>query len=87
MVSKCANPICSASFRYLHEGKLFRMAVTAHAAGNSDVAAGSGPKKSSHHIEFFWLCEECAPAMTLTFEPGIGVTAEPLTRSQVATAS
>jgi hypothetical protein len=87
MVSKCANPICSASFRYLHEGRLFRMAVSADAADNPNLIAGSGPKKSSHHIEFFWLCEECAPEMTLIFKPGIGVTAQPLTRSQVATAS
>jgi hypothetical protein len=25
MLSKCANPSCRASFRYLHEGKLFRI--------------------------------------------------------------
>jgi len=24
MISKCANPACSARFLYLHEGKLFR---------------------------------------------------------------
>ena len=23
MLSKCANPVCSATFRYLHDGKLF----------------------------------------------------------------
>jgi hypothetical protein len=25
MVSKCANPDCSAVFRYFHQGKLFRI--------------------------------------------------------------
>jgi hypothetical protein len=87
MVSKCANPTCSASFRYLHLGKLFRMAVSSDPASNPNVIAGAGPKKSSHHIEFFWLCEECAPEMTLIFKAGIGVTTQPLARSQVATAS
>jgi len=23
MLSKCASPVCSTTFRYLHEGKLF----------------------------------------------------------------
>jgi hypothetical protein len=87
MVSKCANPICSAKFRYLHLGKLFRMAVSADLAGDPPVIAGASPKKSSHHIEFFWLCEECAPEMTLVFKSGVGVTTQPLMRSQVARAS
>jgi hypothetical protein len=84
MVSKCANPACSTSFRYLHEGKLFRMAVT---AGYLNSGADPGAKKNSHRLEFFWLCEECAPVMTLTFEQGIGVTTKPILRSQVASAS
>jgi hypothetical protein len=25
MISKCANPACTAHFLYLHEGKLFRV--------------------------------------------------------------
>jgi hypothetical protein len=83
MVSKCSNPGCSTSFRYLHEGKLFRMAVTA----NADSGADPGTKKSSRRIEFFWLCEECAPQMTLIFKPGVGVTAQPVARVQVAVAS
>jgi hypothetical protein len=84
MVSKCSNPACSASFRYLHEGKLFRMAVM---PDNPNFALDPGTKKSSHRIEFFWLCEECAPEMTLIFKPGAGVTAQPLVRSQRVAAS
>jgi hypothetical protein len=83
MVSKCSNPDCSTSFRYLHEGKLFRMAV----ADASNPLTDAGTKKISRHIEFFWLCEQCAPEMTLTFKPGIGVTALPLPRSHAAAAS
>jgi hypothetical protein len=83
MVSKCSNPRCSNPFRYLHEGKLFRMAVTSGATFEVDP----GTKKSSSHIEFFWLCEECAPEMTLTFKHGIGVTTQPVSRAQAAEAS
>lgn len=28
MLSKCANPECSESFRYLHEGRIFHLAPT-----------------------------------------------------------
>jgi hypothetical protein len=87
MVSKCANPVCSASFRYLHEGKLFRMIVAADGAGHSNHSADSEMRKVSGHIEFFWLCEECAPEMTLTFKPGLGVTTQPLVRVRLAEAS
>jgi hypothetical protein len=87
MLSKCANPQCSASFRYLHEGKLFRMAVASNSAEHSNFGADPGIKKGTSRIEFFWLCEECAPEMTLTFKPGVGVTTQPAARTQVAAAS
>jgi len=59
MVSKCSNPRCSASFLYLHTGRLFRL--------DSVLTKGGGdwnahrPKK----VEFFWLCDSCAPKFTL----------------------
>lgn len=87
MVSKCANPVCSASFRYLHEGRLFRMIVAENVAGHSNHSADSEMKKASSRIEFFWLCEECATEMTLTFKPGLGVTTQPLVRVRLAEAS
>lgn len=92
MLSKCANPDCSASFRYLHEGRLFRMAVAGTVIDHSNFGADpeiTDPrmKKASSRIEFFWLCEECAPEMTLIFKPGVGVTAQPAVRAQVAAAS
>src|SRR5438105_15205761 len=51
MVSRCFNPACSASFRYLNEGMLFLL----EAEGMT-----SGPEP-----EYFWLCGRCAGAMTL----------------------
>ncbi len=92
MLSKCANPGCAARFRYLHEGRLFRMAVagavTDHSTFGTDPGiTDPGMKRDSHRIEFFWLCEECAPEMTLTFKPGVGVTTEPVVPTHLAAAS
>jgi len=62
MLAKCANPACSVPFRYLHEGKLFRLDV------------GAGPPAVSGHaprqLQYFWLCEGCARTMTLEMRDG-----------------
>ncbi len=84
MVSKCANPDCSAPFLYLHQGKLFRMETGTVDANASVLEADPETKKASRHIEFYWLCHDCAAAMTLTYKKGIGVTTKPLARAQGA---
>ncbi len=58
MVSKCANPSCSATFRYLHEGTIFHIA-----AGPSDPENASSQWASMH--ERFWLCAQCSSKMTI----------------------
>ena len=57
MVSKCANPGCGVPFRRLCEGVLFQMNWKC-----------SGPACS--RIELFWLCPQCAEAMTLEEREG-----------------
>ena len=77
MISKCANPECSAPFRYLREGKLFRVdleQVDSRPPGQNDS------DKTWHHVEHFWLCGRCALTMTLVAEKGRGVTAVPLSQ-------
>lgn len=81
MLSKCANPKCSAPFLYLREGKLFRWDVTSPAP-NPD----QNFKKPTRKIEFFWLCDHCSAEMTLTNQNGTGVTVKPLLRSAAASA-
>jgi hypothetical protein len=81
MLSKCANPACFNRFRYFHEGRLFRMAMPS--ATDEPAAA----KRSSSHIEFFWLCEDCKGELTLTFKAEVGVTTVPLTHHTLARAS
>ena len=62
MLAKCANPTCSAPFRYLHEGKLFRL----------DLGAGppSPGGRLPRNLQYFWLCERCACTMTLEMHAG-----------------
>jgi len=62
MLSKCANPSCTASFRYFHQGKLFRMEVE---TSDPDEAVLTHAGKSVRRAEFFWLCDRCATQMTL----------------------
>jgi hypothetical protein len=67
MVSKCSNPTCSATFRYLHEGRLFYVAV------------GSAASEDEPAFERFWLCEVCSRKLTVVSSPD-GVVVVPLQR-------
>ena len=64
MLGKCTNPSCSASFRSLKEGRLFRLE--------------NDPTLRSCNVstpEYFWLCHRCASTMTLRLkEDGTVVT-------------
>jgi hypothetical protein len=83
MLSKCANPDCNTPFRYLRDGKLFRLDVGKLQAP-SPVLLES--KKPSHHIEHFWLCGRCVQSMTLGWEAGNGVRMVPLRAPMVRAA-
>jgi hypothetical protein len=41
MLSKCANPACSANFRYLHEGRLFHVEIGLAAPDPENLATRS----------------------------------------------
>ena len=76
MLSKCANPECTALFRYLHDGKLFRMEMPAVVA--SDNTPPEQAKKPPQRTEFFWLCEKCSTQMTVIYNIELGITTRPL---------
>ncbi len=62
MLSKCANPLCCAPFRYLHEGRIFNIEVGAWCENpNGDPS----PK-----IEHFWLCSRCARTLKVVLSDG-----------------
>ena len=65
MVSRCANPDCSNSFRYLHVGKLFRFDAW-HRSGDGSQRS---PRKG---MELFWLCEDCVRDLTIVWDPADG---------------
>lgn len=66
MLSKCANPECSAIFRYLHQGKIFYLAPT------PDVQIAMGMQCPVLH-ERFWLCDRCSKELTVVW---VGTEAE-----------
>jgi hypothetical protein len=76
MLSKCANPDCSAPFLYLHRGKLFRIERRTPLTSTEPVAFEKIPPLS---IEYFWLCETCSEQLTVVrAERGIRVTPLPV---------
>jgi len=58
MLSKCANPECSAVLRYLRQGKIFYLAPT------PDVQIAMGMQCPLLR-ERFWLCDRCSKEMTV----------------------
>jgi len=74
MLHKCANPACANPFRKLSEGKLFLVEME-----RSDPQAPvNGDGRGLHRIEHFWLCDQCAAVLTLSFERGRGMVTVPL---------
>lgn len=60
MLAKCSYPSCSASFRHLAEGKLFRLEI------DTAFHPSTESSSNSHRLtEYFWLCARCSVAMTL----------------------
>lgn len=82
MLSKCANPQCTASFQYLREGKLFQI-ESGHDSGHAVGPQLLEGKRPTRRIEYFWLCGSCCAEMTLAYEKGKGVVTVPLQRPAV----
>lgn len=61
MLSKCANPVCSATFRYLHQGRIFQL-VPGPAVEWAAVENGLLP------VERFWLCDVCSREMKVIWD-------------------
>lgn len=85
MVSKCANPECSAPFHYFREGKLFQVDTP-----GSDLRQ-QGPQpvtgKRPYRVEHYWLCGACSATMTLAYDPAKGVFTVPIPAVRRAAAS
>ena len=64
MLTECSNPPCSARFRSLEDGRLFRL--------ESDPAV---PTNAPKPVEYYWLCKGCASTLTLRLGDHGNVTA------------
>ena len=87
MLAKCANPVCTAPFLYLREGKLYQIEMGADSAFPAPDEQSTDERKPVRRLEFFWLCGSCATQMTLVFDPARGVIVVPMANSQRAVAS
>jgi len=77
VLHKCANPDCPSPFRKLSEGKLFLLETGAL----GPASTGRGAKgRSVRQIEHYWLCDQCASVLTLSFEKDRGMVTVPLPR-------
>jgi len=78
MLAKCANSTCSTPFRRLSEGKLF---LVDSRASRAEQPPGDR-KKTPHHIEYFWLCNDCAQFVTLMYDSRTGINTVPLVQAE-----
>ena len=79
MLAKCANPTCSALFRYLHQGRLFVLDRL------KDAGAGErfkNERRAAHQLRYFWLCDTCHRSMTVVTEQGWKVKVVPFAALQ-----
>jgi hypothetical protein len=67
MLSKCANPTCSTTFRYLREGKLYLLDPKATSV-NRGARAQSEHEGRPFIYEYFWLCSSCCRDMTIQID-------------------
>jgi hypothetical protein len=73
MLRKCANQDCTSPFRKLSQGKLFLVDTPLEAAD----ATRTRWRVPRSRVEYYWLCDPCAFALTLLYEKGRGVVAVP----------
>ena len=60
MVSKCANPECSAKFLYLHQGKIFLVTPPLDLETMSFHEWGLLEER-------FWLCDDCCQKLKIVW--------------------
>jgi len=76
MLTKCANPACSARFLYLHEGKLFAIESEADPQKRGPPTDPEYAGRS-YTREYFWLCSSCCCDMTVQSDGDHGITLIP----------
>jgi hypothetical protein len=67
MIATCANPACRTMFHYFRGGRIFQV-----------NPRDRGLSKAFHPVEHFWLCEKCAPGMSLAVDKEGNTLLQPL---------
>ena len=62
MLSKCLNPACTSTFRYLRDGRIYQLEIPPSPNSSARI-----PRR-----EYFWLCERCSSRMTVVLRDGHG---------------
>lgn len=83
MVAKCANPTCSATFRYLHEGELYAVEFEADSRGR-EAPADPEYFGNLHACEYFWLCSSCCRTMRVQSDGNHGIILVPKRKMPLA---
>ena len=78
MLHKCANPVCSTRFLRLRDGKLFQVETEFVPNSSQTSTLGRPRRQRLRHVEYYWLCNQCAPYVTLVSDPTQGVITIPL---------
>ncbi len=79
MVRKCANPACKTLFRYYRGGRIMLLDLNSGHRSHP-LRRRSGERE---RLEYFWLCEKCAPQMTLVVDADGTAIVQPSTRREV----
>lgn len=80
MVHKCANPQCTAEFRYASQGHLFPFELRGPIGPCKDVPECICQKNPDHATVCFWLCDRCCSHYTLRFSTVNGLQLKEITR-------
>ena len=65
MLSKCANPQCSARMKYMHDGSLYVVPKPTKDRYWTGVG-GEFSAPRGKQIECFWLCDGCSRQLTIS---------------------
>jgi hypothetical protein len=75
VLHKCANPNCASPFHKLSQGKLFL--VDTQPLEQSAARPARWRSRPAKRVEYYWLCDQCAFVLTLSYEKGRGVITVP----------
>ena len=62
MLSKCLNPACTSTLRYLRDGRIYQLEIPPSPNSSARI-----PRR-----EYFWLCGPCCSKMTVVLRDGRG---------------